>query len=75
MMEALAKEYRQGLHPPSFRRREGMSGSKKRYPGYEAVLGTIKAGKSSRSRFLCDLAFSLGPLLLDRSLPSTQGVG
>ncbi len=43
-----------------------MRASKKRYFGYEAVLGTIKAGKSSHSRFLCDLAFSLGPLLVDR---------
>jgi hypothetical protein len=39
----------------------GYESLKKEVLGYEAVPGTIKAGKSSHSRFLCDLAFSLGP--------------
>ena len=75
MMETLAKEIAPGSPSLSFRRRQGMRASKKRYFGYEAVLGTIKAVKSSYSRFLRDLALSLGRLLLDRSLPPTQGVG
>jgi len=45
MMEALAKEIAPGSPSLSFRRRQGMRASKKRYFGYEAVLGTIKAGK------------------------------